>query len=138
MGVRFDVAKAERWLEELMIALALDNHDQAYVALRAGLHALRDRLTVEEAAHLAAQLPLVIRGVFFEGWHPSGKPVRVRSSEDFLALVEQRFSGGLHIPPSKVARAVFHLLQRHLTAGMMENVEQSMPKSIVDMLQPAT
>jgi uncharacterized protein (DUF2267 family) len=138
MPIRFDVAKAEQWLEELMIALGLDNHEQAYVALRAGLHALRDRLTVEEAAHLAAQLPLVIRGVFFEGWHPSGKPVRARNPDDFIALVQQHFRGGLEIEPRKVARAVFHLLQNHLTAGMVDNIERSLPHGIVQMLQPAT
>jgi len=61
-------------------------HD-AYVALRATLHALRDRLPVEETAELAAQLPMLVRGVYYEGWDPTGKPVRERSLEGFLAGV---------------------------------------------------
>jgi uncharacterized protein (DUF2267 family) len=50
--------------------------NQSYSALRAVLHALRDRLTVAETAHLSAQLPMLIRGIYFKGWDPTKVPVR--------------------------------------------------------------
>jgi hypothetical protein len=28
--------------------------------------------------HLGAQLPLLVRGIYYEGWHMAGKPTRER------------------------------------------------------------
>jgi hypothetical protein len=49
--------KTNHWLKELMRLLDWHDRQKAYLALRSTLHALRDRLTVEETAQLAAQLP---------------------------------------------------------------------------------
>jgi uncharacterized protein (DUF2267 family) len=51
------------WLNELMDELDWDDKKRAYRVLRATLHALRDRLTPHEAAHLGAQLPMLIRSL---------------------------------------------------------------------------
>jgi len=56
---------------------------KAYQALRSTLHTLRDRLTVDEVAQLAAQLPMLVRGFYYEGWDPTGKPLKVRDLESF-------------------------------------------------------
>ena len=84
--------KANRWLKELMEELGWEDRHAAYLALRATLHALRDRLTVEEVAHLGAQLPMLIRGVYYEGWDPTGKPVPERRVEAFLLRIAQQFA----------------------------------------------
>lgn len=70
------VQKTNRWLAG--IAERLDHRDRqhAYQALRGVLHALRDRLTIDEAAHLGAQLPMLVRGIFFEAWQPARPPTR--------------------------------------------------------------
>ena len=77
------------WLNGIMQELHTMDRQEAWQALRASLHALRDRLPVDEAAHLAAQLPLVIRGVYFEGWRPAGKPDKVRDAQEFLGHVRR-------------------------------------------------
>lgn len=41
---------------------------------RRGESPLRDRLTVEASAPFAAQLPDLIRGIFYAGWNPSAVP----------------------------------------------------------------
>jgi uncharacterized protein (DUF2267 family) len=84
--------KTNIWLKEIMDDLGPDRQ-RAYHAPRAVLHTLRDRLTVEEAAHLSAQLPLLVRGIYFEGWHPAHKPTTERSQEDFLEQVRTRLQG---------------------------------------------
>jgi uncharacterized protein (DUF2267 family) len=63
--------KTHTWLKEIMEVLGTEDRHRAYMALRAVLHALRDRLTVEEVAQLGAQLPMLIRGLYYEGWDRS-------------------------------------------------------------------
>src|SRR6202047_2950090 len=85
------------WLKEIMEATGLDRR-RAYRALAAVLHALRDRLTVDEVAQLGAQLPILVRGLYYDQWHHSaGKPDRLRHKEEFLAAVA---AGSDHIRPN--------------------------------------
>ena len=80
----------------------------AYAILRATLHALRDRLTVKETGQLAAQLPMLIRVLYFEGWDPTGKPVKERHREDFLGRMRREMER-YDIDPER-PRAVFQVL----------------------------
>jgi uncharacterized protein (DUF2267 family) len=84
------VEKAHIWLNELADELGSTDHRYAYRVLRAFLHALRDRLSVDEAAQLAAQLPIFIRGLFYEGWDPSRTPERARDIDSFLEHIATR------------------------------------------------
>src|SRR5262245_28249278 len=103
------VHKTNQWLKEIMEELGTEDRKKAYVALRATLQALRDRLTVEAAAELGAQLPMLIRGVYFEGWSPKVNPVRARHREDFLLMVHARVSNG-DFDLEEGVRAVFTVL----------------------------
>src|SRR5690606_20300263 len=79
------------WLKEVMEELQWDNRHRAYEALRGTLHTLRDQLTVEEATDLGAQLPMLIRGLYYEGWNPSKTPTKERRKEEFLHHVREAF-----------------------------------------------
>jgi uncharacterized protein (DUF2267 family) len=118
------------WLKELMRELNWDDPRRAYAALRAVLHALRDRLTVAEAADLSAQLPMLVRGLFFEGWRPNAVPVRERRREDFLAPVAAAFRDDPGVDPEAVAWAVFQVLRRHVSAGEVGDVKGLLPAEI--------
>ena len=118
------------WLKELAEELGWEDRQRAYHALGAVLHALRDRLTVAETADLGAQLPLLIRGLFYEGWNPHGKPVKERKKEDFLAHIAAAFGDHPEIFPEGVAWAVFTILQRHISAGEIRDVQRILPAQI--------
>src|SRR5919106_3085314 len=127
------VQKTNNWLNELMQVLSWPDKHKVYLALRATLHALRDRLTVEEAAHLGAQLPMLVRGFYYEGWDPVGKPNKTRSKDEFLAPIHEQFRGDPEVDPERVARAVFKVLANRVTEGEIQDVRSMFPKDLADL-----
>ena len=119
------------WLKQLAEELGWE-HDRprVYGALRAVLHALRDRLTVEEAVDLAAQLPVIVRGVYYEGWRPSGKPLKERHIEQFLAHVASEIPQIGVADVQAVTQAVFRVLQDHVSGGELADVRNTLPQEV--------
>ena len=78
------VQESNLWVKAVMERLGTEDQHVAYTALKATLHALRDRIRPENAVHLGAQLPMVIRGLYFEGWHMAGAPTKERHMQQFL------------------------------------------------------
>jgi uncharacterized protein (DUF2267 family) len=120
--------KTNTWLKEIAEELGCDRH-RAYQALRGVLHCLRDRLTIEEAAHLGDQLPMLVRGFYYEAWRPVGKPEKIRSREDFLDWVAENIPHS-PIDPEDATRAVFQVLERHVTWGEIHDVIDELPQGI--------
>lgn len=118
------------WLKEISEEMEHPDRQMAYHALRGVLFALRDRLTVEEAAHFASQLPLLVRGVFYEGYRPAGKPEKYRDRDEWLTRVSRELqqTGGQN--PENASRAVFAVITRHVTAGEVEHVREMLPSDI--------
>jgi uncharacterized protein (DUF2267 family) len=126
--------RAERWVKDMMAALDTDDSQLALHALRAGLHALRDRLTVEEAAQLGAQMPLIIRGLFFENWRPAGKPLHIRHPNEFLALVIANFAPRTDAYADDIVRSVFQVLGKHVSQGEITDVVMSLPEPLLELV----
>jgi uncharacterized protein (DUF2267 family) len=118
------------WLNDVQERLGWLDPQRAYHALRAVLHALRDRLPVDQVAALAAQLPMLVRGFYYEGWRPHGKPVKERHKEEFLAHIAAALRDDLGIDPEQLARAVFQVLAQHVSRGEIESVKRSLPAEI--------
>jgi uncharacterized protein (DUF2267 family) len=118
------------WLNALCDDLGWPEKPRAYLLLHETLHAVRDMLTVDEAAQLAAQLPVLIRGIFYEGWDPSKTPVAARSKADLLERVTARFVKTELEDPERAVAAVFDLLRRHVSWGEFDQVRMSMSKSV--------
>src|SRR5215831_4644448 len=127
------VQKTNSWLQDLMFALAWTDRHRAYAALRATLHALRDRLSVEEVAQLGAQLPMLIRGFYYESWDPAGKPLKIRHREEFLDRVTSELAYVNDKSPEEIVRAVFTLLVQRISAGEIEDVKHVLPEDIRDL-----
>jgi uncharacterized protein (DUF2267 family) len=127
------VQRTYKWIHEVNDELGWGSLQQSYTAMRAVLHALRDRLTVDEAAHLAAQLPMLVRGIFFEGWKPSATPVKSRNRAAFLAQIIDQYHGRSQLNPEELARATFAVVQRHVTRGEIDDVKHMLPPDTADL-----
>ena len=103
------------------------------VAAAGVLHALRDWLPQKEMTDLAAQLPVLIRGIYFEGWKPLDTHVWDRKKDDFIARVQHAFSDDVLNDPEAAVMAVFRLLDRHVSQGEIEEVRNSMKKPLREL-----
>jgi len=117
------------WLKEIGEQFGPDRQ-RCYQALRAVLFTSPDRLTPDEAAHLAAQLPMLVRGIYYEGYKPSGKPDRTRSRDAFLQKVGEHCEQTQPLGAEEAARAVFKVLDHYLDPGEMADLKQSLPESV--------
>lgn len=118
------------WVQELCDRLDWGDDRRAYRLLRETLHALRDRLTVNEAVHLSAQLPTLLRGIYFEGWHPAGTPLAERNKAHFIERIASAFKND---PIEEIEEAVFQvfsLLNRRISEGEIEDIKTCLPSSL--------
>lgn len=122
--------ETNEWLREISEQMEHPDRQVAYHALRGVLFALRDRLSVEEAVQLSAQLPTFVRGVYFEGYRPANKPLTYRDRDEFLERVGAELEASGPANPEDAARGVFAVLQERVSAGEVEDVRQMLPKHI--------
>ncbi|HSH46498.1 MAG TPA: DUF2267 domain-containing protein [Longimicrobiales bacterium] len=137
-GLDESIHKTNVWLKELREELGVDSSQAAFTALRATLHAIRDRLSVEEAADFASQLPTVLRGVYYENWGGSSSHKGRRTGESFLADIRDAFRPGPDEPPGvtpeQAVRAVKALLDRHVSEGQLRHVRSALPDQVSEMV----
>lgn len=124
------VEKTNDWLDEIMELMDWADRKLAYKAIRLVLQTVRDRLTVEEASDLAAQLPLLLRGTYYECWNPSTTPSSLRKVDDFVAIVNEHFSQEDYIAPEDITRAVLKVVSNHVSKGEIDDVISAMPAEL--------
>ncbi|QRM27955.1 DUF2267 domain-containing protein [Microvirga sp. VF16] len=117
------------WLKEIMEALGTDRH-VAWHVLGSVLRALRDRIPVELTAHLSAELPLLVRGLYYDRWRPAAAPERYRSLDEFLDILAVDLSSTRPVEPRNAAVAVFTVLTRHIPEGQIQKVRHALPEDI--------
>jgi uncharacterized protein (DUF2267 family) len=106
-----------------MRAVDWDDKFRAYRLLRATLHALRDCLTAHEAVQFGAQLPMLIRGLYYDGWHMADVPRPDRSKKAFLDHVEAAFKQDPNSDTEALVRAVLKLLASKISPGEIDDVK---------------
>ena len=117
------------WLDEIMERLGPDRQ-VAWKILSTVLHKLRDRLTIGLAANLGAQLPLLVRGAYYDQFEPAKLPTDCDNQEEFSAEVAEWLSDIRPVDPDDAVRAVFSVLSRHVSAGEIVKVRNALPKSL--------
>ena len=129
------VHAANAWLRDVADEFDTEDRHFAYRVLRAWLHLLRDRLTVEASAHFTAQLPELLRGIYYDAWDPSAVPQRYGVAE-----YESRFARDATISQRDVHRAataVTAVAQRHLSPGQIDKVFGQLPEDLRILLGAA-
>ena len=127
------VQETNLWLKAIMEALHTDDRHLAYLALRAPLQGLRDRLGPENAVHLAAQLPMLLRGLYYEGWRLAASQTKERTRADFLEHVRRELPRGAAIDPNVAARAVFGVMWAKLDLGEVGKVVDHLPEELKEL-----
>jgi uncharacterized protein (DUF2267 family) len=127
------VHQTNAWLKAIMGRLGTEDRHRAYLALRATLQALRDRLPPEVAVHLGAQLPMLVRGLYYEDWHMAGTPTRERHKDEFLAHIAAAFRRDPQVDAEQVARAVLLVLAEHIDPGEVRKVTSVLPHELRDL-----
>ena len=129
------IASTNEWLVELSLLLN-DGGTDSFAALRSVLHALRDRLPLIAGARLGAQLPTLLRGVYYEGWRPDRGHVHTRTLEEFLTLVERDAPHGSTLCAEGKTRAVFLLLGSHIEAPELDRLMGALPVPVRELFTP--
>lgn len=124
------VHTTHEWINELASRLDWSSKRCALRLLRSTLQHVRDHLLVDEMAQFSAQLPLLIRGFFFEGWVPKRTPVHERSAADFTDAIEKQLGPTQEYRGPEDIRYVFELLNARMSAGEIEDVRASLPEAI--------
>lgn len=127
------VIKTRAWLADIEESLQTDSEQQAYQAMRSVLHALRDRMSIDECTDLSAQLPMLVRGIYFEGWKPSRQPVRIKHENEFLEYVAEELPANIDV--RKAVYAVFKTLKDHITEGEIGHLKDNLPAQIRQMCE---
>jgi len=128
------IEKTNAWLADVASSFGTDDRRLAYRVTRSWLHILRDRLPVPVAAHVAAQLPELLRGVFYEGWNPSKVPIKF-GREEYVA----RFARDAQIHHSEVpvaGRNVTCAMRKHMSPGAINEALGVLPSDIKDLITP--
>ena len=110
------------------------DREQAFKALRGTLHALRDRLPVNSAAQVAAQLPILLSGFYYEGWKPAETPKKYRSQEEFLERIQEYLSDKApELNAMHVTQTVFKVLSNHISEGEVEDIMKILPEDLREL-----
>jgi len=134
-GLDQTIHKTNEWIDDVKNEIGCMSRDEAYRALSSTLHALRDRLIPEEAIQLAAQLPLLIRGMYYDGYTLSGKPIPVRRKDEFLDLIGSELTMAPDIDPEDAAKGVFSVLERRVSKGEIDDIKSQLPEEIKELWQ---
>lgn len=118
------------WINELTERLEWSSHKDALHLLRLTLTSVRDHISHSEVAQFAAQLPLLIRGMFYEGWKPSVTPSKNRKVADFIARIEAEVGNVVDYRGSDDIKTVFKLLNARISDGEIADVRAGLPEDI--------
>ncbi|MCF8706900.1 DUF2267 domain-containing protein [Rhizorhapis sp. SPR117] len=131
------VQQGHLWLGDLEAELGDVDQEHTYALLRAVLHVLRDRLPPAEAVQFGGQLPNLIRGIYYEGWHFQSHPTRLHSMIEFVEAVMAAIAPTKLRHPRRAVEAALTVIGRHVSRGEIKDVQSCLPEDIRANWSPA-
>lgn len=125
--------KTNAILKEIEEYFGWHDRNMAYLALRSVLQTLRDRLPVEQAAGFGAQLPMLVRGFYYEGWKPGAVPFKMKK-EEFLGEVERILNPPFEQSTEEIIKGVLFILEKHIDGNEIQKIKKLLPKDIIQII----
>jgi uncharacterized protein (DUF2267 family) len=123
------------WLDDIMALLGPDRR-LAWKVLSVVLRAVRDRVPIEVAAHLGAELPLLVRGAYYDQFAPAKRQPKY-DLEGFVARVAEQLSDTRPVDPRQAVLAVFVTLAAHIELGQIAKLQDVLPQDLREFWQAA-
>lgn len=128
------VQETSLWLKSIGDKVGEDgDKDLAWTLLGATLHALRDHLQPEAAIHLGAQLPMLVRGLYYDHWQVNTQRTKERHKAQFFDHVHSEFPTGEKLEPEAAVRAVFGVMREKIDPGEIAKLLRQMPKELREL-----
>jgi uncharacterized protein (DUF2267 family) len=124
------IQKTNEWIKDIEEEMEWRDRHFALQSLRGVLHALRDRLPIKEAVDLGDQLPIFIRGLYYENWDTSIVPIKDKKIEDFVGHISAYFPKDSDLDPERITRAIFRVLKKRISEGEIHHVLSNFPRTL--------
>lgn len=124
------IAETEAWVDEFITIIGWHDRNLAFNAFKSALHAFRDSLPWDEAAGVAAYFPPLLRGIYFEGWHPASRSLPLACRSVFLERIHDAVHQDPGVDPEQVARTLLSLLVRRLPTAELEDIKAVAPQEL--------
>lgn len=121
------------WINELAGRLGWSSRRSVLRLMRVVLHRIRDHMLVDETAQFSAQLPILIRGFFFEGWVPKDTPIKERHAADFVGFIGNHMRDADEYRGRADIKCVFDLLNARISRGEVEDIRANLPQDVRDL-----
>jgi uncharacterized protein (DUF2267 family) len=121
--------------------LNTDDNNKAGRIFRAVLHAIRDRLPVNDAVHFSAALPIIWKGIYFDQYDPTIVPITIRSREDWINYIRSKnaFAANNDFQQDNeiidAFKGVFAALQKRMPEGQLQQVKDALSQEIQALLE---
>jgi uncharacterized protein (DUF2267 family) len=135
-------AEANRFINEVAAELGDSSAwDMAGRVTIAVFHTLREKLTPEESFHLISQLPMILKGIYVDGWDPAKQVERTDTLEEFLQHLrdhDARAAGRDFGDDEQAARhfqAVLRVMSHYISDGEMKHIRQQLPRPVAQLFE---
>lgn len=117
------------WLDEIMEDHGPDRQ-VAWHILGAVLRTIRDKLPADLSAHLGAQLPLLVRGAYYDQYRPARQPSGIRARDEFLQEIGAGLGGIRPVDAAGAMASVGRVLNHHLDPGLVRKLREALNEDI--------